>query len=269
VKVGAPIIGGLAFATDRFRETSKYSEQGTELMSLAVIERLLPEGGVVVDVGAGIGVFTVAAARCVGERGHVVAFEPRTRKRDLLTINLNRHRVGERVEVRSECVGAAQTTRVFPRYEDALASGQNVDVAPPWPWPDVPAEDDVPLEVITVFEAIESPVDMVKVNVERFDAEVLKGAVELVNRSPRAVLLVEFSALQEAARRTLNELLQLLPSGEWCLFLIDKESNELADALAPLDRTRSANSVGVDLALSSSLLATRETRAPDLRAPAQ
>jgi FkbM family methyltransferase len=256
VQLETPIIGGLAFATGRSEEASWYSEKGVETKSLAVVDRLLPEGGVFVDVGANIGVFTVAAAKRVGERGRVVAFEPSQQSRALLTVNLERHRVSQRVEVRTEAVGAARTTRTFRNYDNSLVSG--FGVAPPQFWPGQLVEESA-VEVTTLHEAIDDRVDMIKVDVEGFDVEVLTGAVELIERSPNAVLLLELNpASLTAAGHTPGELLELLPPGAWDLFLIDEDSDESADALVPLDRAGWTRSYDADRAWYANLLATRK-----------
>ena len=47
-----------------------------EVETLADFARSVPPDGVVWDIGANVGLYTLAAARAVGRRGLVVAFEP-------------------------------------------------------------------------------------------------------------------------------------------------------------------------------------------------
>jgi len=56
-----------------------------------VLRRVLRRGGTVVDVGANVGYFTALAARCVGESGRVIAFEPSPYAFERLTALLKRN----------------------------------------------------------------------------------------------------------------------------------------------------------------------------------
>lgn len=55
---------------------------------MVVLDALTPDGGVVVDAGANIGLFTMVLARRVGPRGRVFAFEPSSRERQALSRNV-------------------------------------------------------------------------------------------------------------------------------------------------------------------------------------
>lgn len=62
-----------------------------EIATTMIFDQLLRPGSTVVDVGAGIGWFTLLAARRVGPSGRVVALEPEPASRDLLrrSVELN------------------------------------------------------------------------------------------------------------------------------------------------------------------------------------
>jgi FkbM family methyltransferase len=55
---------------------------------LRLLRRLLAAGGDFVDVGAHVGMYSVAAARCLGDRGRVLACEPNPQARAQLVENL-------------------------------------------------------------------------------------------------------------------------------------------------------------------------------------
>jgi FkbM family methyltransferase len=61
---------------------------------MGLIPGLIPQDGVVFDIGANIGQFTRLAAKSVGEKGRVFAFEPGSESRRVLSamIRLKRHR---------------------------------------------------------------------------------------------------------------------------------------------------------------------------------
>jgi FkbM family methyltransferase len=236
VTTSTPLVGGLAFATGRPQEARWYARHGVERRSLALLERFLPLGGVFVDVGANVGIFSVAAAKRVGEQGRVIAFEPDPRSRALLTANVERHRVAPWVEVRAEAVGDASGTRSFRSYENTPVSGFG---EPPEAFSPGRLLEVMPVPVATLSEAVDGRVDMVKVDVEGFEVEVLRGADALLVRNLGAVLLLEFNpASMIAAGRDPAELLDMLPPGEWELWLVDEDAQDPHDGLVPLDRDR-------------------------------
>ena len=69
-----------------FHEYSVYGIYG-ELDTIAV-EKLVRKGGVVIDVGAAIGYYTLIFARAVGNRGTVIAFEPKEGRFEILKNNI-------------------------------------------------------------------------------------------------------------------------------------------------------------------------------------
>jgi FkbM family methyltransferase len=78
-----------------------------------VFEGALGPGGVVVDVGAYLGYFTLLGARRVGETGRVVAFEPHPGSRRVLRENLAVNGLADRVVVVGKAVAATPGTRSF------------------------------------------------------------------------------------------------------------------------------------------------------------
>lgn len=66
----------------------------TEASTLEIILRSLRAGDVFLDIGAGVGVYTVLSARAVGEAGCVVAFEPEIRRFERLQENLTLNGLG-------------------------------------------------------------------------------------------------------------------------------------------------------------------------------
>ena len=70
-----------------------------------MLRRVLPEGGVFVDIGANAGVYTMTAAACVGADGRVLAIEPNPAVLERLQFNAGLNGFLERVTVEQSCVG--------------------------------------------------------------------------------------------------------------------------------------------------------------------
>jgi FkbM family methyltransferase len=148
---------------------------------MKLMTRTLRAGDVVVDVGANVGLHTVLASRLVGATGRVYAIEPMPWTLDVLRANLARH---ECTNVEVIPVAATDTggslRLAFREHELSSAglregeAGIDVETAP---------LDELLPDVVASF---------VKVDVEGAEPAVLRGARALLERSLRALVVVEF-----------------------------------------------------------------------------
>jgi FkbM family methyltransferase len=88
-------------------------EGAWEPAETAFVKQFVGAGDLVVDVGANIGWYSVVFARLVGARGSVIAFEPHPRNCELLTNNIRRNRVDDRVTVHQLALMDADGTITF------------------------------------------------------------------------------------------------------------------------------------------------------------
>lgn len=150
-----------------------------------LVERLVPPGAVTCDVGANIGLVTLALAKQVGATGRVFAFEPNPHVAALLeetlaassltNVSLARYGLGARpgtmvLSVPPINAGAASVVR---RTEGASA---------------------LAVEIRTLDASLRgsgADVQFIKIDVEGFEAEVLKGATQTLRRCRPLVLFEE------------------------------------------------------------------------------
>jgi FkbM family methyltransferase len=90
-----------------------------------LLSKLLEPGGTFIDVGANIGLYSLAAARIVGPDGRVLAFEPSPRERGLLERNVARNSLTQ-VVVDSRGLGNAENAQAVLH----LADDQQTDRTP-------------------------------------------------------------------------------------------------------------------------------------------
>ncbi len=232
ISIEAPLIGGLAFRVPSmsqgpYFQTSKGAEQGT----LRLIEMLLPVGGYMVDVGANVGLLTVAAAHKAGPLGEIVAFEPGTEARMSLITNVHRHKVTKNVSVNSQAVGSESSQKVLYTYANSLLSGfaEALDSYGPGD----PIRHDL-VDVVALDDVISKSIDLLKIDVEGFELDVLLGAHDVMERSPRLAVIFELNfPILRALDRSPVDILAHFPPTTWRLFDIDEE-NFIAP-LTPLD----------------------------------
>lgn len=261
VPLSTRLIGGLALSA-RPARARWYGSVGIERHSLALVDALLPEGGVFVDCGANIGAFSLAAALRVGREGRVIAFEPDPRSHSLLEQNLRRHNVVERVELRSEGVGDVAGRSPFHLYENDLLSGFGTE-----PEQFTPGEivATTLVDVVPLTAAVEQRVDMIKIDVEGFESSVLQGAQGLLKRCPDATLMVELNpAALRSAGRTPEDLLQHFSRSHWALWLVEEDPPPGVDAIRVFDDTARSFVAGADVLWYANLLAVPMHRAAEI-----
>jgi FkbM family methyltransferase len=147
-----------------------------EIFIKRVYERFynIKRGGIVVDVGANVGMFSVKAAMEVGESGKVIAIEPEERNFRLLKKNVMLYCLKNVVMLRKAL--AARSGRA--PFLISLLSGthqlKHVGKIPETPEREVEVEVDT-LDNVCKVQGIEG-IDLLKIDVEGAELEVLKGA---------------------------------------------------------------------------------------------
>ena len=182
-------IGGLLVATGSH-----------EPAELEFTRRVVRPGSLAVDVGANIGLYTVA----LGGRGiRVAAIEPSARSRDSLQWAISRNRLWSSVRVfplaLSDAPGCRRFTTGLDVRNHLLEKGSEEC---PSEWVQVETLDRLLISDPGFFDR---PVSFVKVDVEGADENVLRGAINVLRRD-RPVVLVETWAGGRDIRAFLNEL---------------------------------------------------------------
>lgn len=155
-------------------------EQGT----LKVVEKYLKPGGTFVDVGANVGLFSLLAARIVGPSGKVVAIEPAPAAAEALRATVHANGIGGIVTVEERAAGAEQglgtlsvaqnSTHSTLIHGDGAASTVVAPIAP---------LDDM-LDGLMP--------DMVKIDVEGWEANVVEGMKAILRANPNLIVLMDF-----------------------------------------------------------------------------
>lgn len=149
----------------------------------ALIDATVKPGDTVLDVGANVGLITLRLSKRVGKRGSVHAFEPNPLVADRLETSLAANEIGN-VQLHRVALGAERTTLRLdvPPHNAGAASlvragantlySRDVSVVP---------LDDFSLENVSFM----------KVDVEGFEEEVLKGFSKTLRKSPPKTIIFE------------------------------------------------------------------------------
>jgi FkbM family methyltransferase len=157
-----------------------------DVRELAIVRDLLAGGGDFVDVGAHIGLYTVAAALAVRGRGSVLALEPNPLARGQLEENLRLNRLDNAtVSPRAVADAPGRTLLHVPASADpsfsSLEPGRFVEGTP------------VPVDVTTVDAEVEAAglePSLVKIDVEGGELAVVAGMSRTLEARPAVLVEV-------------------------------------------------------------------------------
>jgi FkbM family methyltransferase len=155
--------------------------------AIGLMLRYLDPGDTMVDVGAGIGVYSVIAGAMLGERGRVEAFEPSPTLRPCLEENLRRNGLGN-VRIHAKLVGGRPMI-------DPFSDGKGF-----WRRRRVPARRDrVAKESLLQIPTVQldellvgRPCQLLRIDVAGYELRVLEGAEGLLRRPSGPALLIAF-----------------------------------------------------------------------------
>lgn len=160
--------------------------------------RRLRSGDICIDIGAHVGYYTLLAAKLVGPGGHVYAFEPSPDVYRTLVLNLERNAVAN-VTALNVAAGADEGAGVL--YELAAGRSGNSSLSPRLlesPHAGT-AEEYAPVEVEICAAESRLPAEefdrvrMIKVDVEGYEVEALRGVERILAAGAPVAVIVELS----------------------------------------------------------------------------
>jgi len=197
------------------------------------VRKFLLPGMTVVDVGAHHGLYTLLAAKCVGRRGRVIAFEPSRRERRRL---LRHVRVNGCWNVTVEACALGDETREANLF---LVEGAQ-DWCNSLRAPAVNAQTETSrVSVDRLDDALwrlrVDAVEFVKLDVEGAELSVLQGAGEILRRASRPVILAEIQDIRTKAwGYRARRIVEFLAGERYCWFAV-REDGGLRVAETDLD----------------------------------
>ena len=164
------------------------SSGGLEPGVRRVLQALLRPGMRAADVGANVGLLTLAMAVAVGSSGRVRAFEPEARARRQLakTLHLNGLR---QVQLSDAAVGAEPGRLTF-HESPVIGHSSLYDL----PEDERGGERAVQVEVVRLDDAVPpgEPLDVVKIDVEGAELDVVRGMGRLLEENADIAVLAEY-----------------------------------------------------------------------------
>jgi FkbM family methyltransferase len=160
-----------------------------EAGTISVLQDYLHKGDVFLDVGAHIGAISCVASRLVGDKGSVYAVEPNPKNYKMLNENIRLNKLKNIYSFQTALGSVVSAAQLYNRNEkdsgmaslirDERAIGHGTEVT-----------------VTTIDRLIEEKhtgiPDFIKIDVEGYELEVLKGATGLLQSVNAPILCIEY-----------------------------------------------------------------------------
>jgi FkbM family methyltransferase len=205
---------------------------------MAFLNRFLKAGDTFVDGGANIGTYTLLAANLVGPSGRVVSFEPSTQAARHLRENVAINGLEGIVLVRQAAIGAE---RGFVKITSGSDVSNSIVSA---------AEAGRLTEVIEVvpLDGTELPFrpSVIKLDVEGYEMEALRGMHEMLVEGRRPILIIEFTPhLLRRAGTSATDVAAHLDSLGYSLYKYSHAKNEFVSVDHGMIENMQANYLGM------------------------
>jgi len=160
-------------------------ERGTRIL----IQKYLRPGNVFIDVGANVGMHTLAAARAMKGQGKIIAFEPFEPTMRMLEKSIWMNGFSSMTEIHQAAVSNAAGRQQL--FIGATSGHHSLFALEPSP-NNAQGPVEVPLVRLDSVIAAGQRIDLMKIDAEGAELEVIEGAVSLIADNPEIALIVEF-----------------------------------------------------------------------------
>ncbi len=171
---------------DKGVERQLYYTGTYERGSLYIIKKLLKKGDCFVDAGANIGLMSIFGSQCVGSDGVVYAFEPNSKTFEMLLHNIH---LNELDNIKPFQIGLGSKMDSLPIYNNWESGRGSASI--------VNKSESSTHEMINIDRLDKLLKDrqphLIKIDVEGFELEVLRGCGKLLASEKAPMLILEFS----------------------------------------------------------------------------
>lgn len=174
---------------DKGIERKLYLTGSYEKRLLKLPKVLVNPGDVIVDAGANIGLISIFCAIKAGNNGIVLSFEPHPETFPILQKNIAINGLSQITAFKNALGSSPGSARIYSNIQINRGAASLVEFQK-----DSPSFD---IEILTLDDVLKQQnilhLNLIKIDVEGFEMEVLKGAEEILTKENGPILVVECS----------------------------------------------------------------------------
>ncbi len=174
-------------------------------------------GMTVLDIGANVGLYSLYIAELVGKQGKVLAFEPDPSLFEAAAANIQQSGNGDVITLRKLALGSQTGTATL--YRGNYNSGDNRLSASPT------HQQSVQVAIARLDDVVDGErVDFVKIDVQGWEAEVLRGMEHTLKNNPGLTIYFEYwpDGLRKAGEEVLSPI-HILTQHGFTVFWPDRD----------------------------------------------
>ncbi|MFA5866572.1 MAG: FkbM family methyltransferase [Actinomycetota bacterium] len=222
LKADKVVLDGHTIYVDELDSLRLTFEGKYEPFESEIVEKTLREGDVVLDVGANIGCYTLIAAKAVGSKGRVYAFEPDPNNFALLKRNIEVNNYHNVTPIQKAVTDKTGTLKLY--VSDRSKGDHRI-------FNSYDGRESIEIEAIKLddyFINKEKRIDFIKMDIQGAEANALKGMTGLIQHNDSLTLTTEFApALLELMGTQPRDYLELLVSLGFQLKDIDETRRQV------------------------------------------
>ena len=192
-----------------------------EPVTTLTLKSLLSEGMTFVDIGAHVGLFSVPAAKWVGDSGRVIAFEPHPDNYSMLCENISRNSMGNNIQTIQSAVSDSSNPvslhlSMFNTGDHQLFHGGGRNTI------------EVKCTTLDDFFNVGDKVDVIKMDVQGAEHAAFLGMCRVLTENKDIKVIWELSPAQlEEADSSAEELLDWLKGLGFTFTIVDDTSGKV------------------------------------------
>jgi len=157
------------------------------LQTNLIIENL-KEGDTFLDIGAGIGYYTVLTSKIVGDKGKVIAFDPDPQYFQFIQKNLKENGCNNVILFQKAVLNRTGKTKFY--LYDAIGRNRVEEVN--YFLSDFEVRNCIEVETVRIDDVVNEKIDFIKIDIEGSQYLALEGMKNLISRNPQVKILTEF-----------------------------------------------------------------------------
>lgn len=184
------------------------------------LKKIIKTDDVVFDIGANIGYYTLIFARLVGRSGKVFSFEPESTNFELLKKNA---KINGYTNIEFFCKAISNSNKTTKLFLDKKNKGGHSLIDK------IEDRESIEIKSIRIDDYFKNQnIDFVKIDIEGFEFEAIKGMSELLEKSNNVKIMTEFNPyLLKKSEIEPEEYIKLLKNLGFTIYNLDKKKRSV------------------------------------------